>query len=120
MKLELCLGGKVVVIEGDFSVVVRDDVAVAPASVAVADDDFFKPDKPFNDDLFKQLAGLRKELAVAASVPPYVIFHDKTLREMIERMPSDLSALGTIAGVGASKLEKYGDRFLSIIKGAAA
>ena len=119
MKLELCIGGKVVVIEGDFTVVIRDDVPASPLHV-VPDDDFFKPDVPsvVNDELFRKLAGLRKEIAANKGVPPYVVFHDKTLREMIQKMPDDMAALGTIPGVGSSKLEKYGEMFLSVLKGA--
>ena len=129
MRFELRIEGRVIVIEaeGAVSVAVRDDVPaavtpVAPAlhvvSVPDAADDFFKPDVPVDDGLFRKLSDLRKELAVASKVPPYVVFHDKTLREMIERMPLDLASLGAIPGVGQSKLEKYGEKFLSVIKGA--
>ena len=74
----------------------------------------------FDTVLFKQLSNLRRELANNAKVPPYIIFHDKTLREMAEKLPADLEALGSIPGVGASKLEKYGERFLSVIRGVVA
>jgi len=125
MRFELRIEGRVIVIEaeGAVSVAVRDDVPAAvitPALHMVPDtaDDFFKPDVPVDDGLFRKLSDLRKELAVASKVPPYVVFHDKTLREMIERMPLDLASLGAIPGVGQSKLEKYGEKFLSVIKGA--
>jgi ATP-dependent DNA helicase RecQ len=45
-----------------------------------------------------------------------VIFHDATLREMAAVRPSSLSELGTISGVGARKLEAYGDAFLAVIR----
>lgn len=120
MKLELRISGKIVIIEGEFTVEVRDE---CPAAVSAA-----KPAKPIQpplppppmvaDDsgLFRKLAGLRKEIAVKQNVPPYVIFHDKTLHEMIEKLPSSLQELGNISGVGQSKLEKYGEMFLSVIK----
>ena len=69
-----------------------------------------------NNTLFHKLSDLRRELATAANVPPYMIFHDKTLWSMVETMPVDLSALGKIGGVGKSKLEKYGGKFLSALK----
>ena len=48
-------------------------------------------------------------------MPPYVIFHDSTLREMALARPDTLTRLGQIGGVGAKKLEVYGDRFLRCI-----
>jgi ATP-dependent DNA helicase RecQ len=68
-------------------------------------------DKP----LFEALRGLRRELAAAAGLPPYVIFHDSTLRAMAEARPRTLSQLGGIAGVGARKLEAHGTAFLAVI-----
>ena len=73
------------------------------------------PETARNDDLFKKLVLLRKSLAVANSVPPYLVFHDKTLREMVSKMPMDLHAMGNISGVGHAKLEKYGAMFLEAI-----
>ena len=73
-----------------------------------------------NDGLFAKLVQLRRELAMAANVPPYVIFNDKSLWDMVEKLPQDLAAFGNISGVGRAKLEKYGDVFLSAIKGVAA
>jgi ATP-dependent DNA helicase RecQ len=71
-------------------------------------------------DMFRKLAELRKEIAVADGVPPYVVFHDKTLHEMVDKLPDDLQSLGKISGVGRAKLDKYGERFLAIINGAVA
>ncbi|MFN3724791.1 MAG: DNA helicase RecQ [Allosphingosinicella sp.] len=66
--------------------------------------------------LFKALRAKRRELAAAASVPPYVIFHDSTLREMAALRPSSLRAMAEVPGVGAAKLERYGDAFLEVIR----
>ena len=71
---------------------------------------------PVGDPLFDALRALRRDLAQDAGVPPYVIFHDATLREMAEARPASLAALGEIGGVGARKLEAYGDAFLSVIR----
>jgi ATP-dependent DNA helicase RecQ len=71
---------------------------------------------PANDPLFEALRTLRRELAKEAGVPPYVIFHDATLRDMAQARPASLAALAQVAGVGAKKLEAYGDAFLAIIR----
>ena len=71
---------------------------------------------PLGDPLFEALRELRRELAAEAQVPPYVIFHDATLREMAAARPSSLAELGAISGVGAKKLEAYGDAFLAVIR----
>ena len=71
---------------------------------------------PLGDPLFEALRELRRELAAEAQVPPYVIFHDSTLREMAASRPADLAELGAISGVGAKKLEAYGGAFLGVIR----
>ena len=70
---------------------------------------------PVGDPLFDALRELRRELAAEAQVPPYVIFHDSTLREMAAARPATLAQLGRISGVGAKKLEAYGERFVEEI-----
>jgi ATP-dependent DNA helicase RecQ len=70
---------------------------------------------PVGDSLFEALRAKRRELAQAAQVPPYVIFHDSVLREMATVRPATLSALSRISGVGERKLEAYGDAFLQVI-----
>ncbi|OYW47020.1 MAG: DNA helicase RecQ [Sphingomonadales bacterium 32-68-7] len=71
---------------------------------------------PAGDPLFEALRALRRELAAEAQVPPYVIFHDATLREMAANRPASLDELGAIPGVGARKLEAYGGAFLGVIR----
>jgi ATP-dependent DNA helicase RecQ len=71
---------------------------------------------PVGDPLFDALRDLRRDLAAEAGVPPYVVFHDSTLREMAATRPADLAALGEITGVGTRKLEAYGDAFLAVIR----
>jgi ATP-dependent DNA helicase RecQ len=69
--------------------------------------------------LFEKLRAKRLELAKAESVPPYVIFHDKTLAEMAARSPRSLAELASIPGVGAVKLARFGLTFLDVIKAHA-
>ncbi len=71
---------------------------------------------PVGDPLFDALRELRRELATEAQVPPYVIFHDATLREMAAARPATLAQLGEVGGVGARKLEAYGEAFLAVIR----
>jgi ATP-dependent DNA helicase RecQ len=68
--------------------------------------------------LWNALRVCRKELADAQGVPPYVIFHDATLAEMIAVRPRTTSELLGVSGVGKTKLEKYGDAFLRVIRAA--
>ncbi|HUA57037.1 MAG TPA: DNA helicase RecQ [Candidatus Sulfotelmatobacter sp.] len=81
------------------------------------------PDEPAplgdgDQAVFRALKDLRLSLARAQGMPPYVIFHDSTLRAMVERRPRDLAALAEIPGVGRSKLERYGEQFLAAMRDA--
>ena len=68
--------------------------------------------------LLSALKAKRRALAEAQKVPAYVIFPDRTLIEMAEQRPETLDHMARISGVGATKLERYGDDFLSVITGA--
>jgi ATP-dependent DNA helicase RecQ len=70
--------------------------------------------------LFTALKAKRLELARAQNLPPYVIFHDKTLRELAAIRPATLAAMSGITGVGESKIKRYGDIFLGVIALAEA
>jgi ATP-dependent DNA helicase RecQ len=70
----------------------------------------------YNEALFEKLRSLRKKLADEQGVPPYVVFSDKTLHEMCRFYPSSLPDMAGITGVGAAKLERYGDDFIKEIK----
>jgi len=69
-------------------------------------------------ELFERLRALRMELAKAAGVPPYVVFHDATLREMALLKPTTLAHLAQLPGIGEKKLEHYGARFLELLRTA--
>ena len=67
-------------------------------------------------DLFERLRAVRLEIARARNVPPYVIFHDATLREMARLRPSSIDELLTVKGVGARKADDLGETFLNAIR----
>jgi ATP-dependent DNA helicase RecQ len=69
-----------------------------------------------DNDLFTELKKLRKEISKDEGVPPYIIFHDKTLREMSYYLPVDSHSMLKISGVGTVKFKKYGSQFIEIIK----
>jgi ATP-dependent DNA helicase RecQ len=68
-----------------------------------------------DDPLFDALREARRELAVAAGIPPYVIFHDSTLREIAASKPRSLGELARVQGVGSVKLERYGEAMLAAL-----
>ncbi|HJR70579.1 MAG TPA: DNA helicase RecQ [Gammaproteobacteria bacterium] len=102
-------------LRGETTVNVREDTKVAlrkktrgPAGDVAPED----------QDLWEALRECRRELAAEQNVPPYVIFHDATLRAMLAERPGDEGALLAISGVGQAKLERYGERFLSVLRAA--
>lgn len=70
------------------------------------------------DPLWHALKAKRMELAKEQGVPPYVIFHDATLLEILNQKPSNLTEMGQISGIGQAKLLKYGDAFLQVLEDA--
>jgi ATP-dependent DNA helicase RecQ len=71
---------------------------------------------PVDSDLFDRLRDVRLSLARERGVPPYVIFHDTTLRDMVEKRPRTIAELHEIYGVGAKKAADFGDVFLDAIR----
>ncbi|MDX8354540.1 DNA helicase RecQ [Cognatiyoonia sp. IB215182] len=69
--------------------------------------------------LLSALKAKRRYLAEQANAPAYIIFNDRTLIEMAEKRPRNLDEMAQIGGVGAKKLESYGQAFLEVIAGAA-
>src|SRR5439155_11637008 len=65
------------------------------------------------DPVFEALREARRRIAAESGVPPYVVFHDSTLREIAARKPGNLNELSEIQGVGAAKLERYGEAMLA-------
>ena len=66
-------------------------------------------------ELFERLRKLRADIAAGAGVPPYVVFSDKTLKDMCVKKPTDKSSMLDVFGVGESKFEKYGEAFLNAL-----
>jgi len=71
------------------------------------------------DPLWQALKAKRTELAREQGVPPYVIFHDSTLLEILNQRPNNLTELGHISGVGQAKLARYGEQFLGVLQDPA-
>ncbi len=69
-----------------------------------------------DDPLWEALRARRKALADEQGVPPYVVFHDATLRDMAEQRPTSADALLAVSGVGIAKLDRYGAQFLEVIR----
>ena len=103
------------ILKGEASVTLRrDTLAKANRGGPVAKALVAEEDAP----LLSALKAKRRALAEDARVPAYVVFADRTLIEMAEVKPKTLDDMAHIGGVGAKKLEKYGDAFLSVILGA--
>lgn len=71
---------------------------------------------PLDQALWEALRNCRLSLAREQGVPPYVIFHDSTLEEMVLRKPQTLQMLGRISGIGEAKLDRYGMAFLEVLE----
>lgn len=101
------------ILRGEESIQLRRDIKVSAAAVArkqgVAVD---AEDQP----LWNALRACRRRLAEESGVPPYVIFHDATLREMLDVRPLTREKLRGISGVGDTKLNRFGDAFLEVIR----
>ena len=70
-----------------------------------------------DQSLFERLRQKRLVLAKAQKLPPYVIFHDRTLQEIAITKPTNLEEFSRITGVGEHKLKRYGAAFLEVISG---
>jgi len=69
-----------------------------------------------DETLFQKLKSLRLSLAKEQKIPPFIIFHDSTLVEMVHKKPENLAEFSDISGVGKNKLDRYGSSFIEIIK----
>jgi len=110
------------VLRGEREVRLRREVERAPRSRGSRDEragrravaaDLDGPDA----ELFERLRAWRAGAAREQGVPAYVVFHDATLRAVVERRPTSLQELGTISGVGAAKLDRYGAGLLAALEG---
>lgn len=106
-------------LKGQQTIELRKDPVVKKATARASGG---RASAPVRDQITDQagwdaLRACRKALADKQGVPPYVIFHDTTLFDMLERRPKTLDELAEVSGVGAAKLEKYGEVFLETIAG---
>ena len=105
------------VLRGEEEVLMRQDVRPPRAKAGRKPKEPLPPPDPatWDESLWEALRTRRSELAKAQSVPPYVIFHDSTLREMVHHRPHTLEDFARLSGVGETKLSRYGDEFLEVI-----
>jgi DNA helicase-2/ATP-dependent DNA helicase PcrA len=76
-------------------------------------------EKPADSELFVRLRAWRKQTASELDVPAYVVFPDKTLREICERTPRNLVELGQVSGIGPTKLKRFGRAVLELVSSSA-
>ena len=103
-------------LRGETTLTLREETKVAkraraPAKTRVADFVIASGD----ETLWEALREARLSLAEQAGVPPYVVFHDATLKEFVRLRPDSLDAMLGVHGVGQAKLDRYGEAFLSVI-----
>ena len=105
------------VLKGEQSLFLRIEEIKAPSAKKSGSKSSRKAQiAPEDQELWDELRECRKMLSDEFNVPPYVIFHDATLKEMLDTLPTSEAELLTITGVGESKLEKYGGDFLDILR----
>jgi ATP-dependent DNA helicase RecQ len=110
------------VLKGESDVWLRLDVEVATRKVSKAERGAQAKEgyaEVSDDPLWHALKAKRMELAREQGVPPYVIFHDSTLLEILNQNPASLTEMSRITGVGQAKLMRYGDAFLQVLEDAA-
>src|SRR5204863_5695721 len=73
-----------------------------------------EPEGPFDEQVFEKLRALRTEIARETRVPPYVVFHDATLRELARALPGDERSFLAVKGAGPARWQRYGERVVAI------
>ena len=105
------------ILRKEATVMLREEAEAPPAPARRRRERMAAPaSTPGDDPLFDALRAWRAAEAKGQSVPPYVIFHDSVLREIAAARPADLDDLGEIKGVGGSKLSRYGQDVLGIVR----
>jgi len=84
-----------------------------PAAASATSDE-----APYDEQVFEKLRALRTELARETRVPPYVVFHDATLRELARALPGDEKSFLLVKGAGPSRWQRYGERVVAITRAA--
>jgi len=104
-------------LRGETTLTLREDAVANRArerSARKSRDDGFEI-TPQDEALWEALRECRLHLADDASVPPYVVFHDATLKEFVRLRPQSRTAMVAVHGVGQAKLDRYADAFLEVI-----
>ena len=103
------------VLRGQRTVLLRKDAAAKTKGRSARQQETFAI-REEDEGLWETLRKCRRDLAEEAGVPPYVVFHDATLREMLHRRPTSLTEMLSIHGIGQAKLERYGEVFLDALQ----
>ncbi|XOZ34515.1 DNA helicase RecQ [Halomonadaceae bacterium KBTZ08] len=104
-------------LRGEASLALREDILPASSKRKTASGSASNAPPDVADSAqWEQLRQFRKELADAEGVPPYIIFHDATLKEMLHARPKTLDEMAMVPGIGQAKLERYGQQFLDLLK----
>lgn len=106
------------VLKGQAGVTLRRDTAKRAKSSGRDREQAVATVSPENAGLLRALKEERRDIARELSLPAYTVLHDRSLIELAERRPSSLEAFAGIHGVGQAKLEKFGARFLAVIREA--
>ena len=101
-------------LKGETSLALREDIVPAARKVSGTGATRTAPLDVAGPE-WEELRRFRKELADAEGVPPYIILHDATLREMLHARPQTLDQMALLPGIGQAKLERYGQQFLEVL-----
>jgi ATP-dependent DNA helicase RecQ len=102
------------IIKGDREVELREDRLTIKKSIIKKIADSFLDDCDI--EIFEKLKSLRREIAQANNIPPYIVFSDKTLKELTIKLPKSKADMLMVHGIGEVKFERYGEKFLSLIE----
>jgi ATP-dependent DNA helicase RecQ len=106
------------ILRGEESLMLRLDTLQTKASVGGVGNSKkpkFVDIKEEDNALWEALRACRRDLASEQGIPPFMIFHDATLKDMLDHKPSSLASFGNISGVGQKKLDQYGAEFLAVL-----
>ena len=102
------------VIRGEQDIDLREDrlaIRKSAAKKTVLDEDL----SSYDQTIFDQIKALRREIAQTNNIPPYIVFSDKTLKELSLKLPQSKQEMLEIHGIGEVKFERYGEEFLELL-----
>lgn len=106
-------GFGVEIIKGEQEIDLREDRLTVKKSIIKTIVDSFSGDHDM--EIFEKFKSLRREIAQANNIPPYIVFSDKTLRELTIKLPKTKEDMLMVHGIGEVKYERYGEKFLTLI-----